>query len=60
MARESISFPESWMAEIIEFIEAGVQEYGTNMAPDVVELFTEFCDENRNYANDWDRRNASK
>lgn len=63
MAREIISFPESWMAEIIEVIEAGLDirqrenPKALEYSRDVQEMLIEWCEDRKQYARAYDRRN---
>ena len=57
MGREVLTFPESWMAEIIEVIEAGSKAgRGFGLSQDVDEMLKEWCEEHREYAKQYDRR----
>ncbi len=55
MARESFSFPEGMMAEIIEVLRIGLI-FRDPISEDVAELIDDWCDDNEEYAKEWDRR----
>jgi hypothetical protein len=56
MARESFSFPESRMMEIIEILKVGLMTLGPNVFPDTRKSVEYWCKENEEYAREVDYR----